>query len=309
MGVRAIDVSRWQGAIDWHAVKAGGIAGAWIKVGGADDGQYRDALAGANLTGAAEAGIPFGTYYFAVPSAGTALLQAQHAVGCGHGRGILWPAVDVEVNPQGLTREKLDQWAAKFCAEVKRITGRESIVYCNTGGGLDGRTFVGFTASAPAHCPLWIANYGANRPGPTPPAFNPALPPAWEAWSAWQFNDQTPVRGIESRTVDQNVVTDAFWAQMTEPPKEDDDMPLPPFKLIFWTRPDSQWAEDVAQLPDHPDHGRAAAFLINDFAGTCKHIRTAEQLDHLHQLQVEDRGFADDWVFEGYTLVGPGGPA
>jgi hypothetical protein len=97
--------------------------------------------------------------------------------------------------------------------------------------------------------------------------------------------------------------------QQHDAPQEEDDMALPPFKLIFWTRPDSKWAEEVAQLPDDPDHGRAAAFLINDFAGTCKHIRTAEQLNHLHDLRVEDRGFADDWVFEGYELRGPGGPA
>jgi hypothetical protein len=172
---------------------------------------------------------------------------------------------------------------------------------------MDGRTFVGFTPHAPAGCPLWIANYGANHPSATPPTFSPALPPAWGAWSAWQFNDQTPVAGMVGG-VDQNVVTDAFWAQMTEPspsPEEDD---MPPWKLIFWTKPDSQWADEVAKLPDDPDHGRAAAFLINDFAGTCKHIRSAEQLNHLHDLRVEDRGFMDDWVFEGYELRGPGSP-
>jgi GH25 family lysozyme M1 (1,4-beta-N-acetylmuramidase) len=307
MGVRAIDVSRHQGTIDWRAVKASGVQGAWIKVGGADGGTYRDSRAGSNLTAADEAGIAYGTYYFAVPSSGSAVAQAQHAVGCGHGRGQLWPAVDVELNPTDLTREQLDRWTAEFCAEVKRLTGRESVVYCNASGGMDGRTFVGWTDAA-ARCPLWIANYGPNRPGTTPPAFSPALPTVWSAWAVWQFNDQTPVAGIQSATVDQNVVADAFWAQMTAPSTEEDD-DMPPVKLIFWTRPDSQWAADVAQLPDDPDHGRAAAFLINDFAGTCKHIASPEQLNHLHDLHVEDRGFADDWVFEGYTLVGPGGPA
>jgi lysozyme len=192
MGVRAIDVSRHQGTIDWRAVKASGVQGAWIKVGGADGGTYRDSRAGSNIVGADESGIAYGTYYFAVPSSGSAVAQAQHAVGCGHGRGQLWPAVDVELNPTDLTREQLDRWTAEFCAEVKRLTGRESVVYCNASGGMDGRTFVGWTDAA-ARCPLWIANYGPNRPGTTPPAFSPALPTVWSAWAVWQFNDQTPV--------------------------------------------------------------------------------------------------------------------
>lgn len=211
MTVRVIDVSRHQGPIDWAAVKASGVRGAWIKVGGADGGYYRDSRAGENLAGAEAAGLPYGTYYFCVPDSDPRA-QARHAVSCGHGRGVMWPSPDIEVNPNGLSPAAMDRWAVEFCDETMRLTGgRESVIYCGMGT-------VGHTADAPRYCPLWIANYGTNRPGTEPPAFNPRVPPAWSRWDAWQFNSTTRVPGIAGNTVDQNVVTDDLWARMTGAP-------------------------------------------------------------------------------------------
>ena len=38
MAIKGIDVSAWQGIIDWKAVKAAGVQFAIIKAGGSDDG-------------------------------------------------------------------------------------------------------------------------------------------------------------------------------------------------------------------------------------------------------------------------------
>lgn len=220
MGVRAIDVSRHQGPINWAAVAGDGVRGAWAKVGGADDGLYRDARAGENLAGVEAAGLELGTYYFAVPKIGDGPRQAQHAVTCGYGRGRLLPAADIETNPNRLTGLQLDQFAAAFCAEAWRLVARESIVYTNINIGIG-------SSYATPRCPLWIANYGANRPGTTPPHLTgstsdglggPRVPPMWPAWDIWQFNDQTRVPGITKNTCDQNVVTDDLWARMTGAP-------------------------------------------------------------------------------------------
>jgi len=220
--IRAIDVSTHQGRIDWPAVKASGVQAVWVKVGGADGGHYRDGRAGENLAGVEAVGLPFGTYYFCSPSPGSAVDQARHAVTCGHGRGALWPAADLETNPHGMSNEQLDRWLGDFCAEVMRLTGRESIWYGNFNTG------VGFTTRAP-ECPCWIANYGNDRPGTTPPAFTPRVPSAWSTWDVWQFNSTTRVPGVTANTVDQNVISDAFWARMTSgattpTAHEEDDM-------------------------------------------------------------------------------------
>lgn len=62
--IKGIDVSHWQGTIDWNKVKAAGIEFAIIKAGGSDAGTYTDSKWEANYKGAKAAGIPIGAYYF-----------------------------------------------------------------------------------------------------------------------------------------------------------------------------------------------------------------------------------------------------
>ena len=61
---KGIDVSHWQGNIDWNKVKKAGIEFAIIKAGGSDTGFYTDSKWEANYKGAKAAGIPIGAYYF-----------------------------------------------------------------------------------------------------------------------------------------------------------------------------------------------------------------------------------------------------
>lgn len=59
-----IDVSRFQGVIDWAAVKAAGVDFAIIKAGGSDAGLYTDSAYERNYEGAKAAGVPIGAYYY-----------------------------------------------------------------------------------------------------------------------------------------------------------------------------------------------------------------------------------------------------
>ena len=61
---KGIDVSHWQGTIDWNKIKKAGIEFAIIKAGGSDAGFYTDSKWEANYKGAKAAGIPIGAYYF-----------------------------------------------------------------------------------------------------------------------------------------------------------------------------------------------------------------------------------------------------
>ena len=60
--VHGIDVSHWQGAIDWPAVRAAGVAFAFIKA--TEGGDHTDRLFADNWQGAAHAGLPRGAYHF-----------------------------------------------------------------------------------------------------------------------------------------------------------------------------------------------------------------------------------------------------
>lgn len=67
--IMGIDVSRYQGDIDWEKVRSAGVEFAIIRVGGrsyGDDGElYADDNAYINYLGAREAGIKVGVYFFA----------------------------------------------------------------------------------------------------------------------------------------------------------------------------------------------------------------------------------------------------
>ena len=61
-GIKGIDVSRYQGDIDWRAAAADGVGFAMIKAlqgASAVDKRFED-----NASGAADAGVPFGVYVY-----------------------------------------------------------------------------------------------------------------------------------------------------------------------------------------------------------------------------------------------------
>lgn len=61
--VHGIDISRWQGDIDWHEVKRSGKANfAWIKA--TEGGDHVDPRFVDNWIGARKAGVPRGAYHF-----------------------------------------------------------------------------------------------------------------------------------------------------------------------------------------------------------------------------------------------------
>ena len=60
--VLGVDVSHWDGAINWASVKAAGYDFAWAKATQAD--YYQDNTFVTNMTNAAAAGVKIGAYHF-----------------------------------------------------------------------------------------------------------------------------------------------------------------------------------------------------------------------------------------------------
>ena len=61
---KGIDVSHWQGNIDWTDAKIAGLEFAIIKAGGSDKGFYKDSKFEKNYREAKNAGVKVGAYYF-----------------------------------------------------------------------------------------------------------------------------------------------------------------------------------------------------------------------------------------------------
>ncbi|WP_068499790.1 GH25 family lysozyme [Paenibacillus kribbensis] len=183
---QGIDVSRYQGKIDWKAVKADGISFAFIK---ASQGQrYVDPTFISNAKGARAAGVLLGAYHFVdATSVEAAKAEARHFAEVlnqvGGAKTLdLTPVMDYENNPGNLSKKLISAVALAFLLELERLMGRKPIIY--TGNAFAAN----FNASLGGY-PLWIARYSETRV-PTDTA-------AWKQWDIWQYSDSGKVAGIK----------------------------------------------------------------------------------------------------------------
>jgi len=187
-----IDVSHWQGTVNWTEVDNGGVQFAFMKA--TDGTSYTDPQFSRNWSEAKSHGIYRGAYHFAEPStrAGSATTQAQHfvdTVGSLTHAGDLPPVLDLEATG-GLGSSALQSWVSTWLSTVERLTGRNPIIYVSPYFWID---HLG-NSSAFHHYPLWVAHYGVSTP---------KIPGGWPTWSFWQRTSSGHVAGI-SGYVDMN---------------------------------------------------------------------------------------------------------
>jgi GH25 family lysozyme M1 (1,4-beta-N-acetylmuramidase) len=202
-----IDVSRFQGAINWPTVAGSGIRFAFVQAsrGSGADCTVKPLQCGAdpyfatNRLAAETAGIRVGAYHRAFASGATAadaradsLAEANifiAAVGSLQ-RGELIPVLDAETPFTGMTSSSLRTWIRVFVKRVTKKLGRKPMIYTNTSSwSATGNT----TEFARARYPLWVAEWGVSRP--SVPAGN------WggRGYSVWQYTSSGSVPGISGR--------------------------------------------------------------------------------------------------------------
>jgi len=200
-GVFGIDVSRWQGTIDWNKVKAAGVQAAMIKAGGADDGIYEDSYLCTNYDGAKAVGLPIGAYFFFNPNENAQTQADYFAAQLNCRQWELRPCIDVELGEEdtALTAKVL-----AFAEFLEASTGMRPAIYCNTNYArnyLDNRL---------AKYPLWIAHYGVDTPGDNP---------IWSRWAGFQYSSDEYLDGITENTVDKNRFTEAMFLDSIAAPQ------------------------------------------------------------------------------------------
>jgi len=182
-----IDVSYYQGTIDWSRVAAGGYKFAFIRV--SDGTTFHDPKFASYWTGSKNAGLIRGAYQFFRP-AQSASAQADlmiAAVGT-LGPGDLPPVIDVEVT-QGLGAATIAARIRTWVDRVHAATGVDPIIYT---GKYFWRDDVGGPTSF-ANNPLWIAQYTSQCPD---------LPAPWGSWAFWQYSESGRIAGISGGGVD-----------------------------------------------------------------------------------------------------------
>ena len=208
---RGIDVSRFQGKIDWGRVAGTEIEFAFIQGsrGSGDDCAVVPERCGAdefyarNHRRAHAVGIRVGAYHRAFPD-GDGLKEAKSdaraearlflkQVGSLRSDDLL-PALDVEKPLGGLNSRQVRTWLRTWLRRVEESMGVKPLIYTNYSSWQEtGDT----TAFAQARHRLWIANYGVDDP------LVPADDWAGESWSIWQFTSSGKVAGIKG-PVDKN---------------------------------------------------------------------------------------------------------
>ena len=126
-----IDVSKWQGEIDWSKVKASGVAFAMIR---ASFGQSDlDPVFERNVTEAKRVGIPCGAYHYCyAKTVDEARREAAFFLASVRGKRLSYPlALDLEdPSLQPLGKEKLTAIADAFLKELE-AAGYYAVLYAN----------------------------------------------------------------------------------------------------------------------------------------------------------------------------------
>ena len=183
-----IDVSHWQGSIEWRKVKNSfGLDFAILKAGGSDAGLYTDNKFRANYEEAKKQGIPVGAYFFVGKkfNADNAIQQAQYFLSILKNKTFEMPIfIDVEIlnvnNKTANTNAVID-----FCDYIEKHNGFIGVY------GSDFTTFKYMLDydKMKRFC-LWVARYGTK-------------PKYVKTWHIWQYSCSGVIRGITEK-VDMN---------------------------------------------------------------------------------------------------------
>jgi lysozyme len=245
--VPGIDVSKWQGTVDWPKVKASGVVFAFART---NDGSYIDPDFAANWKGMKAAGVIRGAYQFFRNTRGGAE-QAEIMLNMTGplDDGDLPPVLDVEgASIDGsVSTSATQKIIVEWVAHVKERTGRLPIVY--TGSYFWRDTIKALDVSP---VPLWIAHYTTK--------YCPLIPEPWTGWTfhQWGVTEVGSVPGIDAK-VDRDVFNgnraqfDRFIA-LSHLDGHLDEAPRPAFEAAPAVAPVTTVDETS---PDAPDGGCA----------------------------------------------------
>lgn len=201
--LKGIDISNWQGYVDFAKVKQSGVQVVYIKA--TEGTYYTDKYLNSNYNGAKAQGLSIGFYHFFRPvNEANTLAQAQYFVNAVKDKTFdCRLALDIEVTGN-LSRDYLSKLADMFMQEVKRLSGKETVLY----------TYTYFAKSnlnsSLSKYPLWIAHYGVTTPGDNG---------IWNTWVGFQYSSTGSVPGVNGNC-DMNVFTSGIYneSNVTPPP-------------------------------------------------------------------------------------------
>jgi lysozyme len=190
--IHGIDVSKYQGEIDWHAVHDSGVRFAWIKA--TEGGDVVDSKFRANWEGARAAGVPRGPYHFMFWCRPWQEEVNWFITNVPVEPDALPPVLDVEATPQSkmckrtLERDKTIADMRQILQELERHYGKKPVIYSS----VDFYQSILFDGAL-ADYPIWVRST----------KYHPAVRYGNRLWHIWQYASDGSVPGIQG-AVDRN---------------------------------------------------------------------------------------------------------
>ena len=210
-----IDVSKWQGKIDWEKVKQSGIDFAFIRIGyrGENGTIYKDDNADYNIQQAQKAGVLVGVYFFSTAvSKAEAVEEAQWTSQAIEGYSISYPVVydcegfsRVSSRMHSLTKAERTSNALAFLKEIKNA-GYDAMFYGALNELKDSADWD--IAKIEKKYKVWVAQYPSTTyPEKDAPSYN-------REFHAWQYTNQGSVNGVSGNV---DMVVCYFKMKLAEP--------------------------------------------------------------------------------------------
>ena len=195
-----LDVSNWQGDIDYAQVKAAGIEVVYIKA--SEGTTYKDPYFERNYANAKANGLKVGFYHFVTATnVQAARNQAQFFASVISGKTPDCKlAMDFEQFRGGISVNEINEISKVFLETVQQLTGKEILIYSN----LNDAQRV-FSRELANQYPLWVAYWGSES-GLLNSASN------WQNWEGWQYTSRGIVAGVNGY-VDRNRFTDNIFLE------------------------------------------------------------------------------------------------
>lgn len=176
--VQGIDVSKFQGKVDFAAVKGAGKSFCFVK---ATEGNTEvDPDFAHNFAASKAAGLMTGAYHFYISHDAADTQFANYSKAVTLEAGDLPPVVDIE----SLASNSPNGWQdtlRDFLGMLEQHYGAQPIIY-------SGVSFANSYLGGFEDYPLWIANYTS--------AAQPHVPADWKVWSFWQYSSTGKVAGV-----------------------------------------------------------------------------------------------------------------
>lgn len=185
--ITGIDVSRYQGRVDWEKVKkmrSGKLKVNFVFIKCTEGLNYEDPYCERNQKQCKKQDIAFGGYHYFLPTV-DATKQADFFLSkYNPKKGNLPPVADIE-STGNLNRETVRKNLKTFLKRIEQKTGVKPIIYSYH------NFYLNYLSDGFEEYSIWLAHYGPGNPHGQP-------------WTFWQFSEQSTISGIK-HNVDLNV--------------------------------------------------------------------------------------------------------